>query len=93
MESPSQTKYLEYGKTSVITESPGSNCFTETITEEIMYFQMFYDSTDCEGFQFTVKSGKIHKMRANGTSGSPKIQMGGRPIGFEVVLGPGPKYY
>jgi len=50
MESPSQTSYLEYGRTSVISESPGANCTTETITEEIMYFQMWYDSTDCEGF-------------------------------------------
>ena len=66
MESPNSTDYLEYGRLSATTASPGANCYTETISEEIMYFKMWYDSTDCEGFEFKVYSGAYHYMKANG---------------------------
>ena len=49
-----------------------------------MYFNVFYDLNDVEGFILEGYLGKEFKFQANGQNNDGKVRMKGRPIGFRV---------
>lgn len=55
----------------------------------MMYFQVFSDDNDVEGFIFESQDRTNYSFRANGYLGDPKIRLAGRPIGFRVWQGMG----
>jgi len=64
-------------------------CYTANITEEIMYFTVYYDENDVEGIVLEGYKGTLYSFRANGLVKSPRERLGGRPIGFRVWMGKG----
>lgn len=70
-------------------DAPGDNCFQLAIDEEIMYFTVYSDINDSEGFVFEGYQGTEWVYRANGNEFSPRERLGGRPIGFRVWMGTG----
>jgi len=63
---------------------PLDKCFIAKIDEELMYFTVFYDENDVEGILMEGYKGSQYSFRANGMGASPKMRLGGRPIGFRV---------
>lgn len=57
--------------------------------EELMWLTIFADSNDAEGIIWEGHLGTEWISRANGNIGSPRLRMGGRPIGFRVWMGEG----
>ena len=78
-------KYQEFGSM----DPANDLCEEITIDEEIMYFTVYEDSNDIEGFVFTGHAGSEYSFRANGEDASPTYRMPGRPIGFGIYTGDG----
>lgn len=69
---------------------PDTVCETQDMSmEELMWLTIFADSNDAEGIIWEGHLGSVWTSRANGNVGSPRLRMGGRPIGFRVWMGDG----
>lgn len=69
---------------------PDTVCETQYMgLEELMYLTIFVDSNDVEGMIWEGNFGTTWTQRANGNKPSPKMNLGGRPIGFRVWMGDG----
>lgn len=69
---------------------PDTFCETQDMSmEELMWLTIFADSNDAEGIIWEGHLGTEWISRANGNIGSPRLRMGGRPIGFRVWMGEG----
>jgi hypothetical protein len=62
-------------------------CFSVPLPHDILYFTLYKDWNDIEGFIFEDYLGNTYTMRADGNSASPKFKMAGRPVGFRVWVG------
>lgn len=69
--------------------NPLDECTFIPIDEELMYFTVFYDINDVEGILLEGYAGTEYIYRANGMESSPRLRLGGRPIGFRVWQGDG----
>lgn len=80
------TESHEWGQ---VREFEDDVCGTHFFPDELMFGQLYTDTNDIEGIVFWDLNNVEYKMRADGTSPSPKFQFSGRPIGFKVWEGKG----